>query len=129
MFYPGQPVYIPEEKRLAIYLGFGNYTKYPYEKYMYVLVLQGEDGSESELNYFDVNKVEPLVKADKKSVTGQRVYFSHFQKDSISKTYSEKEATDLNSTFLEELLKLSRAKWVKGTYEIDLKPSKNNEDN
>lgn len=120
MFYTGQAVFIPSEKRLGIFCGHTIDSRYPYKPYMYVFTLLGDDGSESYTQVYDVVDIVPISKSDKKgSVTGQSSYKTPFQKPSISRTLSEAEAESLKPRFIEEMIKLMKAKWVKTNYEID----------
>jgi hypothetical protein len=120
MFYPGQVVYIPEEKRLGIYMGFNNDTKYPYKPYIFVFTILGTNGEESDTQIYDLNEARPIVKPDKKSLTGQAAYKTPFQRTSASKIYFEKEADASKELFITEMNKLLVTKWFNSKYEVNL---------
>lgn len=121
MFYPGQLVHIPadDEKRLGVYLGFGNEAKYPYKPYMYVFTLLGDNGDDSYTQIYNPDELRPLSKPDKKSKTGQITYKTSFQRPTFSRIFFDKEAEGMRGQFIEEMFKISKMKWFKDQYEID----------
>lgn len=118
MYYPGQAVYVPTDKRLGIYVGFTHASKYPYAAYACVFVYLGEEDSAVEL--FEFKDVRPLAKPDKKSLTDQVSYSTPQQKTALSRSYSDEEFDALKSTFLAEMQKILRSKWA-AKYEFDVK--------
>jgi len=126
MFYPGQPVYVVDEKRLGIYIGWTPSNKYGQEPFMFVFTIIGADGEHSDTQIYGPSDLRPIVKPDKKAVTGQVNYKSNFQLDSISRSFTEPEANEMKDPFLNEMKKLLRAKWFSAKYEINLEPEETN---
>lgn len=122
MFYPGQAVYYPEEKRLGIYLGYTYENKYPYDKILYVYTLFGKDASDSVTQIYEPKDLQSLSVPSKESITGQLSYRTPFQRNSLTKEFSDEDATAHKEAFRAQLLKISRAKWFKDKYELNLKP-------
>lgn len=123
MYYPGQPVLVNDrnEYQLGIYLGYTHETKYPYSKLGYVFILAGKNGDESDMSLFDITDLEPVLRKNTTSLTGQEIFTYPFQKPSMSKVFSQEEATAMRDTFITEMLKTSRTKWFKESYTITIK--------
>lgn len=121
MFYPGQAVYIPDEKRLGIFLSFSPDVKSNQnEPYMFVYTFLGTDGMESDTQVYNPSDIRPISKADKKSVTGQSSYATPFQRVVFSRVFTEKEAQEMATDFLNEMSKLLSSKWFTSKYEVDI---------
>ncbi len=121
MFYPGCAVYVPDEKKIGIYLTYDPPKGYNGEPFFYVYLGIGEDLSECDTCIFDSKEIIPISLQDKKSRTGQVMYRTPFQKDGFNKTFSKKEAEDLEERFKEEIRNLLSQKRIREHYEIDLR--------
>lgn len=120
MFYPGQAVYIPSEKRLGIYIGYVLETKWPYSPVCYVYQYMGENGVESDTNVWGTADIMPISKPDKKSLTGQTTYRTPFQRTTFARIFYENELDKVQVDLLNEMAKLQKTKWFKEKYEVNL---------
>jgi hypothetical protein len=122
MYYPGQPLYFPDEKKVGIFLSSELDTRYPYEPTFYALTYIGEHGEESDICFYEVKEITPIVEPDKVSVTGQKLHYGKFARESAKQYYTKEEIEEgtLEADMLQSLKSLMSKKWFKDKYEIDL---------
>lgn len=119
MLYPGQLVYAPEEKKVGIYVAYDPDVKARQEPTLYVYLFIGEKGEHSDTCIYAPKELVPVTIPDKKSLTGQSLYVTDFQRAKFSHWFSDKEVESHETVFLEELAKVQNLKWFKQKYEID----------
>ena len=122
MYYPGQPLYFPAEKKVGIFLSLEADTRYPYEPTFYALTYIGEHGEASDICVYEPKEIMPITEPDKASLTGQKLYYGKFARESTKQHFTKEELEDqtLEAEMLQSLKSLMSKKWFKEKYEIEL---------
>jgi hypothetical protein len=118
--YPGQLVYIPDEKKLGIYLAYELGKQRWDDPSVYVWRFTSKDGSTSDTFIYDFKELVPITVPDKKSITGQRLYVTGFQREDLTAFIGDKTLEELEPSILAECQNVMKTKWFKDKYEIDL---------
>ena len=85
MYYPGQPVYIPKEKTVGIFIGTGAEISMS-DNAFYVTRLNNDDVLEPDL--MNLSEILPLVIKDENTITGQSIYYGPYKEVAKKKQYS-----------------------------------------
>ena len=118
MLYPGQIVYVKDEKHIGIFLGEDKF-KSSYKPNLNVFELKGENGSDSDTFLYEAHELEHLTEKTKKTVTGQQIHYGPFKKKTMSGVISEKEFEENENSYLTYLQTMVKEPWINEQYALD----------
>jgi hypothetical protein len=137
MFYPGQPVFIKDDKLLAIFLGEDDkkQTKYEGARYgssyysrtdFYVLIFKPDEDPRYELTLAEYRDIQPLIRPCETNLTGQEIYYGPqegdryiFRKPHWHSVITDAEMNTNKLAYLDFLENLASEEWVLNKYLLD----------
>jgi hypothetical protein len=127
MFYPGQPIFIPSEGTIGLFIGederVNNTDKpfsiqhTPHSKTDYeVLIFNPETAEKTATTVFEIDDIKPLIKPGAANLTGKSVYYGPKDKEVKNRYIYRK--PHWNSVISNDELKENKAKYAKFLEEL-----------
>ncbi len=128
MYFPGQPLYLPEEKTIGIFLGAEERSNYRHlSSPVYTVAIMKDGGKDVSVEVVEANEMSVLLEASTETLTGQKIYYGPknndtdkylFRRPLWSSVITDEDLEKEKFLYIKLLKTLLKTKWVMENYDL-----------